>query len=109
EGTISPILLVPYSVNQRLPLDPVAIPRGWLPDARENSVNEPPVVILPILFEAFSVNQRAPSGPVVIDCGPEFEVGMLNSVTVPDVVIRPILLLVFSVNQTLPSGPVVSS
>ena len=72
-GVIRPIRPArSYSVNQRLPSGPAAIPAGPLFGVMpaENSVTTPAGVIRPIRFPLYSVNQRLPSGPAAIPAGP---------------------------------------
>src|SRR5438094_3297574 len=63
-----PILLPAFSVNQRLPSEPVVILRGWLFDVgRSYSASRTPSVpICPIRFPLYSANQRFASGPAVM-------------------------------------------
>src|SRR5258708_3373079 len=59
----------PFSVNQRLPSNPTAIPVGkLLPIGTGTSVTAPlPLALtLPIFCPKYSVNHRLPSHPVVI-------------------------------------------
>src|SRR5262245_36599842 len=91
-GVIRPILFLPYSVNQRLPSEPVVIVLAPVPAGSGNSVMEPAVVMRPILLLWNSVNQSAPSGPIPIPFGALVAVGTGNSVIVPAAVMRPILL-----------------
>src|SRR6478609_8597661 len=79
---ISPSLLVPYSVNQRLPSGPTAISRGTLPLGKPYSVIAPAVVIFPILLVPSSANHRFPSGPFVMPPGCA-SFGSVYSVIVP--------------------------
>lgn len=70
--TCPPALVVPRSVNQRLPSAPGVISTGLLAGWRPavSSVIEPAVVIRPIaLVVPWSVNQRLPSGPGAIPFG----------------------------------------
>ena len=67
---ILPIFEAPYSVNQRLPSGPTAMPLGSLAVFESgNSVSTPAVVIRPIFPAPYSVNQRLPSGPVTMLSG----------------------------------------
>ncbi len=100
-----PILFLPYSVNQRLPSDPVAIVIPPLLGGSGNSVMAPVAVMRPILLLWNSVNHKTPSGPAPMPLGPLVAVGTVNSVMAPAVVMRPILFFPFSVNQRCPSGP----
>ena len=86
---IRPILLAPFSVNQRLPSGPAVMPKmPLLAVGIENSVTTPAVVIRPIWLALSSVNQRLPSGPAAIPPGLLTPVGIGNSVTTPAGVIR---------------------
>ena len=72
---IRPILLPLYSVNQRLPSGPAAIPYGRLPAVGTgNSVTTPAVVIRPILlptsFGEPEVAVRPGGDPVRARCWP---------------------------------------
>src|SRR5260221_8553300 len=81
-----PIAFPEFSVNQRLPSGPLAIPSGWLlAIGTGNSVMVPVGVILPTLFALalLSVNQRLPSGPLAMLKGSLAAVGMANSAMVP--------------------------
>src|SRR5579862_7948151 len=79
-GVIRPILLLPNSVNQRLP----SLPAVMLTGTRfvTNSMIPPLTVILPIRLPVYSVNQRLPSGPVQMPFGWLPAVGSVNSVIV---------------------------
>ena len=69
---IRPIaLVVPSSVNHRLPSAPEAMPVGALPafSPAENSLIAPPGVIRPIALLPGSVNHRLPSAPGAIEIG----------------------------------------
>ena len=81
-GLIVPILLPPYSVNQRLPSGPAVIPSGSAAAVGSgNSVVAWVVgLIVPILSALDSVNQRLPSGPAVIPTGAAAAVGVGKSV-----------------------------
>src|SRR2546421_9377974 len=86
-----PILLPPFSVNQRLPSGPAVIQRDTLPAVgTTNSVMMPAGVLRPILLPCLSANQRLPSGPAAIPLGKLLVVGTVNSVMTPAGVIRPI-------------------
>src|SRR6516162_9730114 len=110
---IRPILLVLFSMNQRLPSGPVVMPIGFGPElgvGMEMSlvVKGLVVMIRPILLRAYSVNQSALSGPTVISKGPLLFVMIANSaMTLPVGNLRPILLALPSVNHIAPSGPAV--
>ncbi len=90
---IRPIaLVVPSSVNHRLPSAPAAMPDGLLPEFSpvENSLIVPLGVIRPIaLVVPRSVNHRLPSAPAAMPDGllPEFS-PVENPVIVPLGVIR---------------------
>ena len=79
-GAIRPILFPVFSVNQRLPSDPAAIPEGPLSAVGiGNSVRTPAGVSRPIFPACCSVNQRFPSAPAMM---PDGSVGVIgNSVT----------------------------
>jgi hypothetical protein len=104
-----PILLAEFSVNQRAPSDPTAMPIGpAFAVGMLNSLRMPDVVIRPMRSPAHSVNQSAPSGPATMRLG-ERSAGTGYSVMVPVAVILPILLRepLLSTNHSAPSGPVV--
>src|SRR5690348_11080797 len=86
-GVIRPIaLVVPVSVNHRLPSGPAVSPRGKAPGFKppENSVIWPLGVIRPIAGSLASVNQIFPSGPAAMNVGCEPAPSpLVNSVTCP--------------------------
>ena len=101
---IRPILL-PDSVNQRLPSGPAAIPRRGGSRVANSSI-VPAGVIRPTRLSSWSVNQTLPSAPAAIPRGLlSVAVSFGNSLIAPAGVICPILLSPESVNQRLPSGP----
>src|SRR5260370_41719029 len=80
-GLMRPILLLPSSVNQRLPSRPAVIPQGALPAVgMGNSVMMPLGLMRPILLPVPSVNQRLPLGPAAIPVALLLTVGIGNSV-----------------------------
>src|SRR5436309_7074233 len=103
--------MTPWSLNQTLPSEPIAIPLGWAPalkDVEVNSVITPAGVMRPIAGTApLSANQTFPSGPTARR--PREIVGLspaVNMVIVPAVVARPIPgCVVPTTNQRFPSGP----
>jgi hypothetical protein len=75
---MTPILLPPNSVNQRLPSGPAAMRIGpLLLVGTGNSLTAPVLMLtLPILFPVNSVNQILPSEPTAIPSGVLTEVGV---------------------------------
>jgi hypothetical protein len=83
-GVMRPILLALYSVNQRLPPGPAAIPSGLLlAVGKGNSVIVPLGLMRPILLLLPSIDQRLPSAPAVISEGWLWAIGTGNSVMLP--------------------------
>src|SRR4029077_626414 len=118
-GFMRPMALWVYSVNQRLPSGPAAMPAGVAPNGGQLdgvqmplviSVTTPATVTCAILLPRSSVNHRLPSDHAVMKVGSAKSLmPKLYSVTTPSVVIcatwlMPKLMLC-SVNQRLPSGP----
>src|SRR5438477_5112995 len=76
-----------FSVNQRFPSGPAAMPPGpLLAVGTAYSVKTPEVVTLATLFPTPSVNQRFPSGPAAMPPGLLSAVGIGYSVKTPEVV-----------------------
>src|SRR5271157_665131 len=110
-----PMLLVPPSVNHRLPSGPFVISSSWL-DLFElgYSVIAPAVVTRPMYppglaeFPQAAMNHKLPSAaPPVIPWGHPPAIGMGYWLIRPVVVMRPMWPLLLLVNHIAPSGPAV--
>src|SRR5713101_707027 len=102
------ILLIDFSVIQRLPSGPAVMPLGSAFAVGIGYSETSPIGVMraTALVAPGSMNQRLPSGPLTMPIGRPAD-GIPNSVIAPIGVMRPIAWASCSTNQRLPSGPAV--